>query len=392
MQPSRLGVRCCRFSPDASKLVTSGDDDSACIWNLGTRSLIKTYRASEHTVFSSEFTPDDGSNLITTDANGDIRLWDVNSNQHNKPVFIVEEAHDLGVLCCEFAPWNVQDNASLDKEFILATGGNDDCVKIWSVIVGLNTKIISRKKICGHHNSAVMCLRFSKDSKYLASSGGDKLACIYEVETGNVIQKMTPHDRYIGSCAFSQTGTFFATGSNDKSVAIFELEEYKSSRNNIQGTVHENRHRLTALAGREDAVLINTIPAHVGDINDVVFVNNQDFVTCSSDKCVKLWKNTADLDRIIEQRSYALYSMDFCKSRSLLLISGTDGQVVIWDTVSWTKLATVIAPAKAAIRTCTVSPNAMYLLLAGILIFFKKKFFNKLFHFFFDKPVYILLF
>ena len=365
MQPSRLGVRCCRFSPDASKLVTSGDDDSACIWNLGTRSLIKTYRASEHTVFSSEFTPDDGSNLITTDANGDIRLWDVNSNQHNKPVFIVEEAHDLGVLCCEFAPWNVQDNASLDKEFILATGGNDDCVKIWSVIVGLNTKIISRKKICGHHNSAVMCLRFSKDSKYLASSGGDKLACIYEVETGNVIQKMTPHDRYIGSCAFSQTGTFFATGSNDKSVAIFELEEYKSSRNNIQGTVHENRHRLTALAGREDAVLINTIPAHVGDINDVVFVNNQDFVTCSSDKCVKLWKNTVDLDRIIEQRSYALYSMDFCKSRSLLLISGTDGQVVIWDTVSWTKLATVIAPAKAAIRTCTVSPNAMYLLLAG---------------------------
>ena len=123
MQPSRLGVRCCRFSPDASKLVTSGDDDSACIWNLGTRSLIKTYRAAEHTVFSSEFTPD-GSNLITTDANGDIRLWDVNSNHHNKPVFIVEEAHDLGVLCCEFAHWNnVQDNAggaTLDKEFDLA--------------------------------------------------------------------------------------------------------------------------------------------------------------------------------------------------------------------------------------------------------------------------------
>ena len=72
MQPSRLGVRCCRFSPDASMLVTSGDDDSACIWNLCTRSLMTTYRSAEHTVFCSEFTPD-GANLITTDANGDLR-------------------------------------------------------------------------------------------------------------------------------------------------------------------------------------------------------------------------------------------------------------------------------------------------------------------------------
>ena len=72
MQPERFGVRCCRFSPDGSMLVTSGDDDSACIWNICTRSLMRTYRGAEHTVFCSEFTPD-GSNLITTDANGDLR-------------------------------------------------------------------------------------------------------------------------------------------------------------------------------------------------------------------------------------------------------------------------------------------------------------------------------
>ena len=55
---------------------------------------MKELRDSEHTVFCSEFTPD-SRNLITTDANGDLRLWDVFSN-HSKPVATLEEAHDLG--------------------------------------------------------------------------------------------------------------------------------------------------------------------------------------------------------------------------------------------------------------------------------------------------------
>ena len=283
----------------------------------------------------------------------------------------MEEAHDLGVLCCEFAPWKEEDNvSSLNNQFILATGGNDDCVKLWTVITGLNTKIMSRKKISGHHNSAVMCLRFSKDSKYLASTGGDKLACIYEVSTGNVIQKLTPHDRYIGSCAFSHTGTFFATGSNDKCVSIFGIGDYKKSDNTIQITSQENHQRLSVLAGREDAVMTSNIPAHSGDVNDMVFINDQDLVTCSSDKCVKIWRNI-DQDasciqaQLLEQRSYALYSMDFCKSRNVLVVSGTDGQIVIWDTLAWIKLATLVAPCKAAIRTCKLASNSMFLVVAG---------------------------
>ena len=138
---------------------------------------MKEFRDSEHTVFCSEFTPD-GKNLLTSDANGDLRLWEISI--HNKPIATIEEAHDLGVLCCEFAPF--EENDGLDKKFILATGGNDDCVKLWTVVIGLNTKILSRKRFQGDHSGAVMCVRFSKDGQFLVSSGGDKLACIYNVE------------------------------------------------------------------------------------------------------------------------------------------------------------------------------------------------------------------
>ena len=110
------------------------------------------------------------------------------TSNHSKPVSYVEEAHDLGVLCCEFAPWNYEAN-SLDQRFILATGGNDDCVKIWTIVVGLTNKIVSRKKFAGIHNGAVMCVRFSKDGKFLASCGGDKLVCIYQVVSQNLAKK-----------------------------------------------------------------------------------------------------------------------------------------------------------------------------------------------------------
>ena len=90
---------------------------------------------------------------------------------------------NLGVLCCEFAPWNKnqENTSSLDSKFVLATGGNDDYVKLWTIVVGLSTKICLRKKLTKEHDGAVMCVRFSKDGQFLASCGGDKLVCIYNV-------------------------------------------------------------------------------------------------------------------------------------------------------------------------------------------------------------------
>ena len=109
-----------------------------------------------------------------------------------------------------------------------------------------------------------MCVRFSKDGQFLASCGGDKLVCIYNVvsvillkidalgqetcqkvrnllsvivlrfflqfqENGSILSKCYPHDRYVASCAFSWSGSFFATGSNDKCVSIFNWTHHDNA-------------------------------------------------------------------------------------------------------------------------------------------------------------------
>ena len=128
IQPSRLGVRVCRFSPDASLLLTGGDDDGVCVWDIASGTLKIAYPNHSGTIFAANFTPD-GDYVLTSDSSGDMWLWSLASAKH---LVAVEEAHDLGVLSLDFCPVQQQDEESwegmtgVQNEYRLATGGNDD--------------------------------------------------------------------------------------------------------------------------------------------------------------------------------------------------------------------------------------------------------------------------
>ena len=129
IQPSRLGVRVCRFSPNASFLLTGGDDDSFCVWDISSGCLKTSYPDHGATIFAADFTPD-GENIITADANGDMWLW---SLANTKCLIHIEQAHDLGVLSLDFCPerdadrvGNWEDTGAIRNEYELATSGNDD--------------------------------------------------------------------------------------------------------------------------------------------------------------------------------------------------------------------------------------------------------------------------
>ena len=127
IQPSRLGVRVVRFSPNASLLVTGGDDESACVWDIASGRLKLCYSNENSTIFAAEFTPD-GDHIITGDANGDLGMWSLGNT---KRLMHIEEAHDLGVMTLDICTVtsneeNWDDSSSVQNDFRMATGGNDD--------------------------------------------------------------------------------------------------------------------------------------------------------------------------------------------------------------------------------------------------------------------------
>ena len=57
----------------------------------------------------------------------------------------------------------------LQSFYLLATGGNDDLVKLWHVRCGVHCTITLSHKLVGH-NGNVNCWKFSMDGTLLASA------------------------------------------------------------------------------------------------------------------------------------------------------------------------------------------------------------------------------
>lgn len=183
---------------------------------------------------------------------------------------------------------------------------------------------------------------------------------------------LEPHDRYIGSCAFSWSGAFFVTGSNDKTLSVFRWMDCNDNNEPASNECNdEDDHRLSALVGRQDALLLrNVSKGHRSDINDVIFTSDQNLVTCSSDKLVKVWSNVKALDGdlqsfILDEREYAIYSMDVSLNKKWIMTSSMDGKAKVWDIETWALVATMSPPGQAAIRCCRFSQNSALAVLSG---------------------------
>lgn len=94
-------IRTCCFSPSSAVLATGGDDETICLWDISTRTLIRSLQGHEAMITTCAFSPD--SNFLVSGATaGDLRLWDA-SLGHGKCLSTVPDAHDLGVCACDFS-------------------------------------------------------------------------------------------------------------------------------------------------------------------------------------------------------------------------------------------------------------------------------------------------
>lgn len=221
--PSNLGIRVCSISPNGVLLATGGEDDTVVIWDVSTRTILRSLEGHEATITSCAFSPDSAF-IISGSSNCEIALWDARYSNGNWLCRTIE-AHDLGVLCVNFSPTYLLNNG--DKEtpettYLLASCGNDNSVLLWHVKTGATSTITQYQELRGHSANVWSC-QFSPDGKFLASTGGDKAVIIWDPLQGAIVQKLERHSRYVTCCAFTSDGQYLATGSNDKTLILWKL-------------------------------------------------------------------------------------------------------------------------------------------------------------------------
>ncbi len=186
---------------------------------------------------------------------------------------------------------------------LLASGGDNNTVKIWNVDSG---------DVYGNftgHNKEVMSVKFSPDGKLLASACLDGFVRVWDVSTKR--RGLTfPHSGWVKSVAFSPDAQILASGGGDREGSI-KLWDVNSSNNNH----------------------IMTFPGHTGIVESIEFSpDGQLLVSTSRDKTAKLWDvNVHKMRKTLSKHNKVVLSVKFSPDGESFATSSSDNTIRFWN-------------------------------------------------------------
>ncbi|MEA5503602.1 serine/threonine-protein kinase [Halotia wernerae UHCC 0503] len=214
-------VKSVAFSPDGQILASGSWDKQVILWDVNTNTEITTLTGHQLQVSSVAFSPQ-GKLLATTSFDRTIRLWQLKATQQSEGQFQNHPCctllgsllgHTRAVLAIAFSP---------DGK-ILATGSDDNTIKLWEVSTGeLITTLLG-------HSWSVVAIAFTADSETVISASWDKTIKLWRVSTAEELATLFGHVDSVSAVAVSQVAQLIASGSRDKTIKLWQLVEQQES-------------------------------------------------------------------------------------------------------------------------------------------------------------------
>jgi WD40 repeat protein len=193
-------ARSLNFSPSGDCLLSAGGD--VILWNLDGTIRGRAIRANAYAAVFVQ--SKDGLLVATAGEDQIIRLWNLNGQQHGKPM----EGHSDEIMSVATSP-----NGDL-----VASASRDGTVRLW------NLDGSAHGKPCRGHKGAVYAVAFSPGGDVLASGGGDSTVRLWNLDGSSRGQPLQCDQRgLIVSVAFSPAGDLLASGSN-AGVRVWDIK------------------------------------------------------------------------------------------------------------------------------------------------------------------------
>lgn len=265
------------FHPVFSIVATSSEDSTIKLWDWETGEFERTLKSHTKAITDVDFSPsiqfggqpmtgaNPGRPVLLASCSNDltIKLWDSEDDYRcTKTLY----GHDHVLSSVKFLPTSGDHLASVSR---------DRSIRIWEVTTGFCIKTIENA-----HGDWIRCLTPSFDGLSVLTAGSDRTAKLHVLATGDCKVELTGHEHVVECvavapsaahatlCAMagtrpSLTTSFAATGSRDKSIKLWNLE---------------------------NGVCVATLSGHDNWLRALVFHPDGKFLlSAGDDKCLKVW-------------------------------------------------------------------------------------------------------
>ncbi len=240
---------------------------------------------------------------------------------------------------------NVLSVAFNSNRKLLAAGDAKGEINLWQVT---DVKNFKKLPIYKGHTNRVWSVAFSSDGTKIASGSEDRTVIIWDVETGQCLHSLEGQER-VWSVAFSPDGRKIASGSEDRTVKLWDVETGQCLRT-LEG--HAQQVRSVAFSpdgrkiasGSEDRTVrlwdvkmgqcLRTLEGHAQQVWSVAFSpDGKKIASASEDQTIKLWDvETGQCLHSLEGHTNRVWSVAFgCWDGQAVASGGEDQTIKLWD-------------------------------------------------------------
>ncbi|MBD1921335.1 serine/threonine protein kinase [Microcoleus sp. FACHB-831] len=185
------------------------------------------------------------------------------------------------------------------------------------------------------HSGFVYSVAISPDGQTLVSGSDDKTIKIWNLASGKLIRTLQGNSHQINSVAISPDGQTLVSGSDDYKIKIWNLASGK---------------------------LIRTLQGHSDDVETVaISPDGQTLVSGSGDKTIKIWNlASGKLIRTLKSRSFSVETVAISPDGQTLVSGSLDNTIKIWNLASG-KLIRTLEGHSAYVTSVAISPDGQTL-------------------------------